>query len=187
MKARRFHSAGTGMTISDMSVPRVFCAILAGRPQRFKQRCIAAHTGEIAGPWCRNSLRAADGAQEDGRSRQSSNVYRWPWVGGLAFGIAASSLYAQAPGTSFKDCPDCPEMVVVPSGNFLMGSVNPYVPELREAAASRHLRAAVRHRQIRGHPGRVHGGDGGPSEQLSGPRRPVEAPLGQKRKTSPAV
>ena len=48
---------------------------------------------------------------------------------GIAFGIAASSLYAQAPGTSFKDCPDCPEMVVVPSGNFLMGSVNPYVPE----------------------------------------------------------
>ncbi len=25
-------------------------------------------------------------------------------------------------GQSFKDCPDCPEMVVVPSGNFMMGS-----------------------------------------------------------------
>lgn len=25
-------------------------------------------------------------------------------------------------GESFKDCPECPEMVVVPSGNFLMGS-----------------------------------------------------------------
>ena len=27
-----------------------------------------------------------------------------------------------APGTLFKDCADCPEMVVLPSGSFLMGS-----------------------------------------------------------------
>ena len=27
-----------------------------------------------------------------------------------------------APGTIIKDCPDCPEMVVVPAGDFLMGS-----------------------------------------------------------------
>ncbi len=25
-------------------------------------------------------------------------------------------------GESFQDCPDCPEMVVVPSGSFMMGS-----------------------------------------------------------------
>lgn len=28
----------------------------------------------------------------------------------------------QAPGSSFKDCPDCPEMVVIPAGEFMMGS-----------------------------------------------------------------
>jgi formylglycine-generating enzyme required for sulfatase activity len=28
----------------------------------------------------------------------------------------------RAPGTVFRDCPDCPEMVVVPAGNFTMGS-----------------------------------------------------------------
>ena len=28
----------------------------------------------------------------------------------------------QAPGTTFRDCPECPEMVVVPSGSFQMGS-----------------------------------------------------------------
>ena len=28
----------------------------------------------------------------------------------------------RAPGTAFRDCPDCPEMVVVPAGSFLMGS-----------------------------------------------------------------
>jgi len=27
-----------------------------------------------------------------------------------------------APGTVFKDCPECPEMVVLPGGSFLMGS-----------------------------------------------------------------
>ena len=26
------------------------------------------------------------------------------------------------PGDSFKDCPDCPEMVVIPAGSFMMGS-----------------------------------------------------------------
>jgi formylglycine-generating enzyme required for sulfatase activity len=47
---------------------------------------------------------------------------------GVAFAIAASSLHAQAPGTAFKDCPDCPEMVVVPAGGFLMGTANPNAP-----------------------------------------------------------
>lgn len=48
---------------------------------------------------------------------------------GLAFGAAVSSLQAQAPGTSFKDCPTCPEMVVVPAGSFLMGSGDPNMPQ----------------------------------------------------------
>ena len=30
-----------------------------------------------------------------------------------------------APGTIIKDCPECPEMVVLPSGSFLMGSPDP--------------------------------------------------------------
>ena len=51
---------------------------------------------------------------------------------GIVFGIAASSLYAQAPGASFKDCRDCPEMVVVPSGNFLMGTANPRAAEFEK-------------------------------------------------------
>lgn len=32
---------------------------------------------------------------------------------------------AQLPGTKFKDCRDCPEMVVVPAGSFTMGSSDP--------------------------------------------------------------
>jgi formylglycine-generating enzyme required for sulfatase activity len=50
-------------------------------------------------------------------------------LAGVAFGFAAAtSLHAQAPGT-FKDCPECPEMVVVPAGRFLMGSSSPSAPD----------------------------------------------------------
>ena len=51
---------------------------------------------------------------------------------GIASGIIASSLYAQTPGTSFKDCPDCPEMVVIPPGSFMMGSADPNAPQLEK-------------------------------------------------------
>jgi formylglycine-generating enzyme required for sulfatase activity len=33
---------------------------------------------------------------------------------------------AMQPGTVFKDCEDCPEMVVMPAGEFLMGASNPF-------------------------------------------------------------
>jgi formylglycine-generating enzyme required for sulfatase activity len=40
-------------------------------------------------------------------------------------------------GESFKDCPDCPEMVVVPAGSFLMGSPASE-PERREDEGPQH-------------------------------------------------
>lgn len=38
--------------------------------------------------------------------------------------VRADSPEGRAPhaGNTFRDCPDCPEMVVIPAGNFLMGS-----------------------------------------------------------------
>lgn len=36
--------------------------------------------------------------------------------------VATAPSGSQAPGTVFRDCPDCPEMVVVPAGDFTMGS-----------------------------------------------------------------
>lgn len=41
--------------------------------------------------------------------------------------IITLSLFAQdktnlKAGQTFKDCPTCPEMVVIPAGNFMMGS-----------------------------------------------------------------
>lgn len=35
---------------------------------------------------------------------------------------APGSLSSMAPGTVFRDCADCPEMVVIPAGSFMMGS-----------------------------------------------------------------
>src|SRR5437879_9957992 len=32
------------------------------------------------------------------------------------------STSGRAPGTVFRDCPDCPEMVMVPEGDFTIGS-----------------------------------------------------------------
>lgn len=42
------------------------------------------------------------------------------------FGIATQTLAEQVPkaGTIFQDCPDCPEMAVIPAGSFDMGGVS---------------------------------------------------------------
>ena len=45
---------------------------------------------------------------------------RGPQVAVGTYGTSAPP--AQTPGAAFRDCPDCPEMVVVPAGSFLMGS-----------------------------------------------------------------
>jgi len=37
-------------------------------------------------------------------------------------GLAAAATTAQQPGKVFKDCKDCPEMVVLPAGTFTMGT-----------------------------------------------------------------
>lgn len=38
----------------------------------------------------------------------------------LYFSIALAA--DPAPGNTFRDCPDCPEIMVVPAGEFVMGS-----------------------------------------------------------------
>ena len=48
------------------------------------------------------------------------------------------------PGSTFRDCPECPDMVVVPSGSFLMGSP--------ESEANRHDTEGPVHRVTFAHP-----------------------------------
>jgi formylglycine-generating enzyme required for sulfatase activity len=40
----------------------------------------------------------------------------------VLMGNSACATTQRAPGTVFRDCPECPEMVVIPGGHFLMGS-----------------------------------------------------------------
>ena len=52
-----------------------------------------------------------------------SGVLRaWRWVLAAATVILPAAVEAQNPGDTFRDCGECPEMVVVPSGSFMMGS-----------------------------------------------------------------
>jgi len=41
---------------------------------------------------------------------------------GQAVGRTADTVVAAKPGAAFRDCPDCPEMVSLPSGDFVMGA-----------------------------------------------------------------
>src|SRR5205809_4263777 len=45
----------------------------------------------------------------------------------------ANELAAAKPGTVFRECPDCPEMIVVPPGSLVMGS-----PESEKVWATKH-------------------------------------------------
>ena len=42
--------------------------------------------------------------------------------GGLLMAAAGPAAWAQQAGTTFRDCDDCAEMVVVPAGSFMMGA-----------------------------------------------------------------
>ena len=43
-------------------------------------------------------------------------------IGGLCAALTVAADGHDRPGTKFRDCPECPEMVVVPAGSFMMGS-----------------------------------------------------------------
>ncbi len=53
--------------------------------------------------------------------------WRWftntrPYILSHAFGLAAQAERTLKPKDTFKECTDCPEMIVVPAGSFTMGS-----------------------------------------------------------------
>jgi formylglycine-generating enzyme required for sulfatase activity len=49
-------------------------------------------------------------------------IVRAIWTLSLVALLGCLPALAQAPGTTFKDCSNCPEMVVVPGGTFVMGA-----------------------------------------------------------------
>ena len=176
------------MTISDMVRSLVVGGDIGRAPPPLQARpCRLRAHWRNRRPSCRN-IRVAEDLRGEGMAVSTFVKYLSVIGAGVAFGVAASSLHAQAPGTAFKDCPDCPEMVVVPAGSFLMGSASPSAPGIREAAASRDVRDALRHRQIRSDASRVDGDDDGQSQRLCRARGVRwTAPPGPRRRNSSAA
>ena len=65
---------------------------------------------------------------------------------GFAYLFSVTSVHAQAaaskPGTVFRDCATCPEMVVIPAGSFIMGSPESEVGRVCKQAQTRRPRGA---------------------------------------------
>ena len=55
---------------------------------------------------------------------EHTHTRRWPWWGGGAAlaGAAALVVFLARGDAVFSDCAECPEMVVVPAGSYMMGS-----------------------------------------------------------------
>ncbi len=49
-------------------------------------------------------------------------VHMAPKFASVAVALSFNVIAAPAPGNTFSDCPDCPEIMVVPAGEFVMGS-----------------------------------------------------------------
>jgi len=66
------------------------------------------------------------GADEKVRVTGASGAWRWVETAGGRRGFVLASALEEGPqweaGAVFRDCPECPEMVVVPAGEFMMGS-----------------------------------------------------------------
>ena len=73
--------------------------------------------------------------------------------------LTAAQEAALKPQHTFKECTDCPEMIVVPAGSFMMGSA----PGQLRRETQRHHRQAVCRSEIRADIRRV--------GRLLGPRR----------------
>jgi formylglycine-generating enzyme required for sulfatase activity len=55
-------------------------------------------------------------------------------------GLGAAAAQPQVPGTAFRDCDDCPEMIVVPAGSFTIGAPGNEVDRTEAEGPPRQLR-----------------------------------------------
>ena len=61
------------------------------------------------------------GSAPRSRARRRGGAFVCAALAALLAAAPAAAEETQAPGHVFRDCPDCPDMVVVPDGRFLMG------------------------------------------------------------------
>lgn len=56
------------------------------------------------------------------------------------FGLTGTKVAADEPGAVFQDCADCPEMVVIPAGEFIMGTAGSEVGRLTNEGPQREVK-----------------------------------------------
>lgn len=86
---------------------------------------VLAATGEKQVPWEHSALRAPFYFRSDGvAGPELITLNGGSCDGHLLSVVTAGKKLCIEPGSgeSFRDCPDCPEMVIAPEGNFFMGS-----------------------------------------------------------------
>lgn len=75
-----------------------------------------------------NSVPKSGSARSNNQEGLGVAVHKWAitGLGVLLVSVAACPCSAQdrvpAPGKSYRDCPECPEMISIPPGDFVMGS-----------------------------------------------------------------
>jgi formylglycine-generating enzyme required for sulfatase activity len=75
--------------------------------------------GAPAAPTQTPAMAGVRGASHPVLSDKTGSAGRWAQAGG-----GRSEGGTRLPGETFRDCPDCPEMIVVPAGEFSMGSAD---------------------------------------------------------------
>ena len=107
----------------------LICTLCEGlRPRRYAMRTMASlfnviFGGALTPQVVREVERTPPSNSPDGQAQIT--VLRALLVCALAVAVVAharADMQAVGSGQSFRDCSDCPEMVVVPAGSFIMGS-----------------------------------------------------------------
>ena len=120
-------------SIADSTNPAEFEAYLAQFPNGVFRALAEARLAALRSPANATATSAGRPAGGVGSPASGSRV---SGAGGTAFGGAAVADALRRPGDVFRDCPECPEMVVLAGGVLAMGRYEVTVGEYRAFASA---------------------------------------------------
>ena len=120
-------------SIANSTNPVEFEAYLAQFPNGVFRALAEARLAALQAP--ANAPPAAVGRPAGGVGSPASGS-RVSGAGGAAFGVAAVADAPRRPGDAFRDCEECPEMVVLAGGGLAMGRYEVTVGEYRAFASA---------------------------------------------------
>ena len=154
----RLRGAATGQGLLQLTDGEPFTSIFVGDRQvamidragsAFAYLDAGQHTLRIVSPSGQQLEVSVDIFMQSGQifsvNLSSLSSVRGPESGMAAFGIAQASWIggsAGVPGSVFQECAYCPEMVVIPSGSFTMGSPSNEVGRRDNESPRREVRIA---------------------------------------------